>query len=56
MRAEQQQVERPENNARRGGRHVRTGLDLAGLALTGQHSTALPPLCSDIAYRRRAPA
>lgn len=28
------------NPVERGGRHVRTGLDLAGLALTGQHSAA----------------
>lgn len=34
------------------GRHVRTGLDIAGLALTGQ----LAQRCSDIAYRLRAPA
>lgn len=43
VRAELQQVERPENNARQvypGGRRVRTGLDLAGLALTGHHSAA----------------
>lgn len=40
----------------RGGRRVRVGLDVAGLALTGQHSAASALLCSDIAYRRRAPA
>lgn len=34
------------NPVERGGRRVRVGLDVAGLALTGQHSAALPPHCS----------